>query len=205
MPRKSIVVFSQVQCTLTTMDGSENGTPRDKELFLSHTWAPDEEGRNTHERALRLARHLESMGWTVWIDSNDLKGDIDASMAAGIYAARAVIICLTRQYMRKINYAAGETCLSNDNCFKEFTYTCTRKKVVIPVLFEGSVNSNPGNWSPGVVQMRIGTRLYVDGTDDDMQQTAQEISRALYAHGVHRRVLASRRRRLSRITPIIRV
>ena len=173
-----------------------------KQLFLSHTWAYDEQGRDTHARVRELASHLQSKGWTVWFDDVDMDDNLDAAMAAGIDAAEAVIMILTRAYARKINRAANARKASNDNCLKEFTYAMFREKLIIPVVFEDSMR-NPHGWSPGVVPMRLCMTLYVDGTQSH-GATATDITRKLVGHGMHPLVLMRRRlmRQKSRDTRI---
>lgn len=136
-----------------------------KQLFISHTWQPDEEGRDTHQRAKELADEMSALGWSVWFDEVDMANHIEAAMASGIDEADAVIILLTRAYARKINRSARSTTPSNDNCLKEFGYSLLRGKHIVPVVFEESMRYTQ-DWSPGVVPMRLASMLYVDGTAD---------------------------------------
>lgn len=154
-----------------------------KQLFLSHTWTRDEDGRDTHERVRTLAAKLRGLGWTVWFDETDMQGNVDACMAAGIDDADAIILCLTREYARKVNRNARiDGRQSNDNCYKEFSYACTRSKVLVPVVFERAMRST-GTWSPGVLCMRLSSELYVDATDD-LDAAATTLTTRLRAFGV---------------------
>lgn len=136
-----------------------------KQLFISHTWRSDEEGRDTHQRAKELANEMSALGWSVWFDEFDMANHVEAAMASGIDEADAVIICLTRAYAQKVNESARSTVPGNDNCLKEFGYSLFRAKRIVPVVFEDSMR-NTQDWPPGVVPMRLASMLYVDGTTD---------------------------------------
>lgn len=152
-----------------------------KQLFLSHTWTKDSQNRDTHERARVLKWHLQTLGWTVWFDESEMKGNIEGCMSQGIEQADAVIILLTRAYARKVNRAALETS-TGDNCLKEFNYAHFMRKLIIPVVFEDNMKCID-TWSPGIVPMRLSMQLYVDGASDDMDRTALRLGRTLAMHG----------------------
>lgn len=174
-----------------------------KQLFVSHTWLQDDEGRDTHERAKALVTQLMAQGWTTWFDEIDMKNNIDSSMASGIDESDVVLVLLTRQYARKINRAAQSQTASNDSCLKEFAYALFRQKDVVPVVFERCM-LNPGDWSPGVVPMRLSMTMYVDGTGS-ASDTANLISRVLRRKGYVPRYARPRSflRQKSRHTPIV--
>ena len=152
-----------------------------KQIFISHTWMEDEEGRDTHQRAKALSEQLTHRGWTTWLDEYDMRNNIDSSMATGIDESDIVLLLLTRKYARKINRGARSAVASNDNCLKEFAYALFRMKDVVPVVFERCM-LNPACWSPGVVPMRLSMTLYVDGTGE-ASESADAISRLLRLKG----------------------
>ena len=41
--------------------------------FLSHTWLPDEAGRDTHARAATLNKLLQSRGLVTWFDQDKMQ------------------------------------------------------------------------------------------------------------------------------------
>ena len=55
-----------------------------KQIFFSHTWRPDNQDRNNHERVYEIARKLRHYGWTTWVDQDDMKSNIDVDMVNGI-------------------------------------------------------------------------------------------------------------------------
>ena len=77
-----------------------------RQLFFSHTWKKDRLDRNNHDRVYKLAQQLRRCGWSIWIDEENLIGNIDAEMAIGIDNADAIIICLTEEYFIKVNETA---------------------------------------------------------------------------------------------------
>ena len=140
-----------------------------KQLFFSHTWHTDKLGRDTHKRVYDLAKKLEKCGWTIWIDEDDMNGNIDAAMADGIDNADAIIVCLTESYCIKVNETAKDP-RRRDNCLKEWTYANVRNKLMIPVIMEPCLSSIT-NWPPGVVSLYFGSTLYINGTKDDLNLT----------------------------------
>lgn len=170
-----------------------------KDLFLSHTWRPDEEGRKTHERVQRLAGVLRCNGWTVWIDADDLLyGNVDVAMARGIDNSKVVLVCITREYINKVNYGLDQLD-HRDNCAKEWCYAMTRKKIMLPVILEASM-LNTTNWPPGVVPLHLGNCLYVDASGDNWSDVAKSLTTMLVALGV--RPVGRRIRRPHRLPPL---
>lgn len=49
---------------------------RTHDIFLSHAWSMDSEGRNNHKRVRKLADALTKRGARVWIDEDQLTGDV---------------------------------------------------------------------------------------------------------------------------------
>ena len=148
-----------------------------KQLFFSHTWRDDDLGRDTHERVYQLVKILRNMGWTTWFDEEDMNNNIDSAMARGIDNADAIIVCLTKQYILKVNNAANNPRI-RDNCFKEWNYSNNRFKLIIPVIMEPSL-LNTNNWPPGVVSLYLSNNLYVNASDNNYDNAASEISRML--------------------------
>ena len=55
-----------------------------KDIFISHAWGDDSNGRNNHTRSKEIADLLISKGYSVWFDSYDMCGNIDSSIMNGI-------------------------------------------------------------------------------------------------------------------------
>lgn len=152
------------------------------QLFLSHAWCPDELARDNHARVERLLRALEQLGWSTWYDENNIQGNMDASVADGIEAADAVIVCLTRKYCEKINQSARSP-WSRDWCLKEWTYANARRKLLVPVIMEPSMKS-PRDWPVGTVLLELASQLCVDASYDEIERAAPAIHRLLSRHNL---------------------
>ena len=139
-----------------------------KDIFISHAWGKDELDRDNHERCKILANKLINNGYSIWIDSNDLYGNIDSSIMKGINNCKIVLVCLTKRYCDKINTCAINQ-LSNDNCYKEWNYSLFRQKIIIPVLMEPNMINIFLN-GQGIIQMYLNSLMFIDFTnnfDDD--------------------------------------
>jgi len=89
-----------------------------KDVFLSHNWGKDNEGRDNHCRVVKMAKYLEDKGIKCWIDEKEISGDIKKAMIDGIYFSRTFIACVTEDYMRKIDGQGPNK--EKGNCLKEF-------------------------------------------------------------------------------------
>jgi len=163
-----------------------------KQLFFSHTWIRDNLNRDNHKRVYELAKKLRLFGWSIWIDEENLIGNIDAGMALGIDNADAIIVCLTETYFKKVNETANNPRL-RDNCLKEWTYANARNKLMIPVIME-SVLLDINNWPPGIISLHFGSTLYVDGTNDNLYDTAICIHRLLLQFGLHPKIFNTKKK-----------
>ena len=151
--------------------------PINRQLFFSHTWQHDKLNRNTHKRVYELAKKLENCGWSIWIDEDNIIGNIDAAMASGIDNAEAIIVCLTESYCLKVNETAKDP-RRRDNCLKEWTYANARNKLMIPVVMEPCLSSI-NDWPPGVVSLYFGSTLYVNATNDNLNSAVISINKLL--------------------------
>eukprot|EP00004_Rigifila_ramosa_P000527 TRINITY_DN1054_c0_g1_i2.p1 TRINITY_DN1054_c0_g1~~TRINITY_DN1054_c0_g1_i2.p1 ORF type:complete len:338 (-),score=61.67 TRINITY_DN1054_c0_g1_i2:67-1035(-) len=80
-------------------------------IMISYDW--------THQHvALKLKKLLEVAGYEVWIDVENLTGDVDTAMAEAVDAADAVIVCISEKYKASMN------------CKREFQYADQQRKVV---------------------------------------------------------------------------
>ena len=153
-----------------------------KQLFLSHTWRLDNLNRHTHQRVNSLAEGLRKYGWTTWFDEDDMIGNIDAAMAAGIDNCDCVLVCLTEEYCKKVNQSARDPYL-HDNCEKEWNYAINRDKLMLPIILESSM-LNTSKWPPGVVPLYLSSILYVDASKEDLSSAIKEINKRLLAYNI---------------------
>ena len=149
-----------------------------KDIFISHAWGKDELDRDNHERCKLIAEKLIINGYTVWIDSNEMYGNIDSSIMKGINNCKIVLVCLTRKYCDKINNCAVNQ-LTNDNCYKEWNYSLFKQKIIIPVLMEPSM-INHFLENEGIIQMYLNSLMFVDFTknlNDDFDMLCKYLKR----------------------------
>ena len=75
-----------------------------KQLFISHAWGKDGLDRDNHKRCIELYEKLVNNNYSVWIDENEMYGNIDSAIMKGINNAKVILICLTETYCNKIKY-----------------------------------------------------------------------------------------------------
>jgi hypothetical protein len=153
------------------------------QLFFSHTWQHDKLGRDTHARVYELAKLMERSGWSIWIDEDNMKGNIDAAMASGIDDADAIIVCLTENYCKKVNETARNP-RKRDNCLKEWTYANIRNKLMIPVIMEPELLAL-NNWPPGIVSLHFGSTLYINASMNCLYNSTFELNKQLNQYHLH--------------------
>lgn len=71
------------------------------DAFLTHDWGTDELGRSTHERVVSVAKKLEDMGFRVWLDENEMRGDVNKQMVEGIESSGCTVVFITSRYLQK--------------------------------------------------------------------------------------------------------
>ena len=170
-----------------------------KQLFLSHTWQPDELGRDTHSRVASLRDVLCRHGWTCWFDEDDMGIHLDGSMVSGIDNARVVLVCLTQKYCDRIGDATSDMS-TRSNCLKEWTYAQARCKPMLAVIMEPCMLMGT-KWPAGIVTMQFGTSFYIDlSLDCNMERAVRSLTALLASVGICPRapLLRNSRRTLKR-------
>eukprot|EP00045_Choanoeca_perplexa_P015696 m.200876 g.200876 ORF g.200876 m.200876 type:complete len:369 (+) comp17056_c0_seq12:144-1250(+) len=127
--------------------------------FMTHDWGA---GNVNHERVVELAKNLQRCGLPVWIDEQEMTGDIATKMCKGIQDSDTVVVCLTERYMKKVN---GDN--DKDNCKLEFDYAASHhgKSKLIPVVMEKAVCDTHA-WTDSIGMYLNGT-VYVKMWDED--------------------------------------
>lgn len=149
-------------------------------LFLSHSWQKDTLGRDTHKRVKQLKKELAKLGWSVWLDEDNMGLNLDASMVHGIEHSNAFIVCLTQSYFTKLNRASNDLHLRSD-CLKEFTYANARGKVLLCVMFEPFKK-----WPEGVLSMYLPNLLHIDASRDcNMSTVAHKLTCLLKRESIY--------------------
>tara|TARA_Y100000816_G_C26046116_1_gene548203 strand:- start:54 stop:710 length:657 start_codon:yes stop_codon:yes gene_type:complete len=135
-----------------------------KDIFISHAWGDDSNGRNNHTRSKEIADLLISKGYSVWFDSYDMCGNIDSSIMNGINNCGIFIICISEKYFAKINTAIN-TFKVNDNCFKEWNYAMFKQKTIIPIIMDNK-SINCYNNEDGIIQMYLSSAMYINFSEN---------------------------------------
>ena len=99
----------------------------------------------------RLYDELVASGYRVWIDFDQMHGNVMDAMAQAIERSRTMVICMSEQY-RRSNY-----------CRAEAHYAFKRQLKIVPVLLQE--HYKPDGW----LVFLIGQLLYVDFTKQNFE------------------------------------
>jgi hypothetical protein len=61
------------------------------DVMISYQW-------DSKDMCLRIKESLKAHGYKVWIDVEQMHGDINDRMAEGVQNSRCVLLCVTRKY-----------------------------------------------------------------------------------------------------------
>lgn len=145
--------------------------PSAVDVFLSHKWGKDANGRDNHARVARIRDELEKRGIRCWFDEVFMAGNVNAAMAQGIENSKCFVAFITDHYRDDINSGV------DNNCRSEFNHGKLMKgshKMVAVVLEEGM--RNPREWR-GELGFALGSNLYVDLASDDPHHWQQGINK----------------------------
>jgi hypothetical protein len=144
--------------------------------FLTHDWGEDELNRSNHRRVVLVAKALKARGLPVWIDEDEITGNIVEQMCNGIENSNAIVVFVTERYVSKVGGSNDK-----DNCKLEFNYAARMAgpNAIIPVVMEERMR-NSHLWS-GPVGMNLGGTLHIKMWEDadvegaGLEQLVQEI------------------------------
>ena len=123
--------------TLAVTDAAEPQTTFDIMISYSH---------KDKVLSKQLYEHLVRAGYRVWIDFDQMHGNVMDAMAQAIERSQTIIICMSEQY-RRSNY-----------CRAEAHYAFQRQLKLVPVVLQK--HYKPDGW----LLFLIGQLLYVDFT-----------------------------------------
>ena len=70
--------------------------------FFTHDWGTDDEGRDNHDRVIRVCEALRRRGGlSVWLDEDEMRGDVNQQMTDGIDDSACVVAFVTKRYIDK--------------------------------------------------------------------------------------------------------
>ena len=120
---------------------------------------------------MAIARALQQLSLSVWIDSERLAGNILGQITRGVEESIVFVVCVTPTYMAKVQAGAEERA-ENDWCAQEFSYAhdvLGASRMMAVVVDAAALN--PKTWV-GPVRFVLGGALYVDASSADKVQTA---------------------------------
>ena len=109
----------------------------------------------------QLYEELVQAGYRVWIDFDQMHGNVMDTMAQAIERSRTVILCISEDY-RKSNY-----------CRAEAQYAFQRQGKIVPVLLQK--HYKPDGW----ILFLIGQLLYVDFTKYEFDRAMKMLQKEL--------------------------
>ena len=80
------------------------------DCFITHDWGTDELGRRNHERVAAINESLSLRGLRTWIDTNAMPGNIMDQLTLGMNSSRCVVVCITRNYVDKVESNSFNVC-----------------------------------------------------------------------------------------------
>lgn len=144
------------------------------DVFLSHNWGNDKSGRDNHFRVSLINKELQGVGYQTWFDRDRMKGDLFEQMAQGIENTQSVIVCITQEYIDKVNSENA-----GDNCKREFNYAAIKKTSsnMVAVLMEREM-CDTRKWT-GSVGLHLSSKMYIDMSGDLKNKTylSQQMNR----------------------------
>ncbi|CAF4537520.1 unnamed protein product [Rotaria socialis] len=111
----------------------------------------------------RIYEQLVDVGWRVWIDFDQMHGNVMDAMAQAIEQSNTIIICMSEEY-RKSNY-----------CRAEANYAFQRGTRIVPILLQE--HYHPDGWLLFIVSQFI----FVDFTRCEFSQAIEILIKELKA------------------------
>ena len=143
------------------------------ECFLAHDWGTKESGFFTHNKVLSISRLLKQRGVSVWVDENQLRGNIVNGICEGIESSRKVVVFLTNRYMTRLESP-------DNNCTMELKFAVREKKLknVIAVVLDAELLDYK-NWTR-LARFYFAEHVYIDFTTekkikDNLNKLVREI------------------------------
>jgi len=132
--------LAETTTSCTTADACDGGPARQDWIMISYNWGHQ-------DVALFLARCLKRRNYRVWVDVENLQGDLAEAMAEAVERAALVVVVVTSAYKK------------STNCQSELKYAHKLRKTIVPVLAE------PGYEPDGWLGLIVGDKLRYDFRD----------------------------------------
>ena len=126
-------------------ENSDNKDAKKYDIMISYCWAQKPLCHQINDR-------LETDGYKVWLDRDEMHGSIIERMAEAIEQAKFVLICMSSNYKNSIN------------CKAEAEYAFNRKSNIVPLIVE------PQYKADGWLGFMAGSKIYVDFADKEGEE-----------------------------------
>ena len=129
---------------------------------------PDEEhimisyNTGSRELCLKIKEKLESFGFKIWIDVNDIHGSSLDAMAKAVEKSLCVLMCVTEKYRQSIN------------CQAEAQYAFKMNKKIIPLIMQAGFDNVKG-WL-GII---MGDKIFINFTKYDYDECIRRLKHVL--------------------------
>lgn len=137
-------------------DLKESLFEENKQIMISYN-------RDSRDLCLQVKSDLESAGFSVWIDVENISGSSLESMANAIEKSECVLICMTEKYKQ------------SPNCRAEAEYAFQIKKPIIPLVMQKAYK--PDGWL-GII---LGSKIYIDFTKYEFEDCMRRLKKEMVA------------------------
>ncbi len=135
---------------------AENSDKKTFDIMISYSHKDEIICRQIYDELIKA-------GYLVWIDFDQMHGNVMDSMAQAIERSNTILVCMSDKY-RRSNY-----------CRAEANYAFQRQLRIVPVLLQE--HYQPDGW----LLFLVGQSLYVDFTKYEFSQAVQLLCRELNA------------------------
>ena len=141
------------------------GSQQMHQTMISYQW-------DSQADAVRIKEALEEQGYKVWMDIEQMSGNIYEKMSEAVETSDLIIVCMSGKYE------------VSENCNRELQYAQDLRKKIIPVKIEREYKPR------GPLRLIVSGALYVDFSDpvqfdEKMKELQFEITRILGNHDGH--------------------
>ncbi|OWF54050.1 uncharacterized protein LOC110445638 [Mizuhopecten yessoensis] len=118
----------------------EEKKEEDQHIMISYNWADQ-------KKLLKVRDSLQEVGYKVWMDVDNMEGDILDAMARAVENAQIVLICYSEKYKE------------SKNCRTEAQYAYQVNKEIVPILMQ--TKYKPEGW----LGILVGSKLFFEFTN----------------------------------------
>uniref|UniRef100_A0A7S3RQA4 TIR domain-containing protein n=1 Tax=Emiliania huxleyi TaxID=2903 RepID=A0A7S3RQA4_EMIHU len=115
---EAIMVVEEARPQASVVSISSQQVEQRHDVFLTHDWGTDGEGRRAQERVAAITRALRGRGLRVCFDDERMQGNVVAKMCSGIDDSDVIVVFVSQNYIERVAGRAGP----QDHCKKEFEY-----------------------------------------------------------------------------------